>query len=282
MKMTATNTLFVAIGFLAGCGGSGGSSDGNDVSVFATTPAQTLISQGATATPNANGGITFATPEISFATDLIQPETLGELEKYVSEFGTMSFAFALHRETDGSRIWLVTNETDAGGVSAFAGGSYERLVATSAPTSGSTDYTGFYYGFMGTGSSAPVEQYSGEPQGDVMMTVHFGDNEIAGTMTNRTLGSGGSSLEDITFEATPITTEGAFAGTVSGGEFTDGGRTIVTPGTGSYEGVIAGQNAEEVIGGLALTHTHMLSNGMTRTVTEFGIFYADQISPGSP
>jgi len=97
--------------------------------------------------------------------------------------------------------------------------------------------------------------------GDASLTANFDDGTIEGSVTDRRyvdMRTGGtvlgSSVEDLTYEETDISSTGRFSGTATEGELTTGAITYVTS-DGAYEGLVAGTDGSEIVGASTLTHT---------------------------
>lgn len=135
-----------------------------------------------------------------------------------------------------------------------------RLTDTTVPTRGAATYLGEYAGSYGGGGF--------NVSGDVRLTADFQQSLISGGITNRQLAGaniGGRPAEHLVLaEATIV--DGAFSGDISGGR----DLFLTQEPTGSYEGMIVGENGEGAIGAVRVVH----NNGDEEPAVEWGLFLA--------
>lgn len=134
----------------------------------------------------------------------------------------------------------------------------DRETDTLIPVTGSAEYEG---GYMGLYRFANNNSPAGHITGRVELSVDFTSNSVSGMITDRA-NTGIETLDPILLE-NGMLVDGSFRGTTTGGAFDS---TVALPGT--FTGMIVGENSEEVIGGLQLTHT---SGGADR-FDEVGVF----------
>ena len=147
-----------------------------------------------------------------------------------------------------------------------------RNGSATLPTSGSANFTGQYYGTLvttkDTGTPSNVGKMSDEIRGTVNMAASFGSAPtIQGAITARSPTLSGGTHQNVTLASTPLSSDGTFSGTVTGGSIS----SITTTSNGTYQGFVTGTSGAQkgLVGGLALTHTI----GPTYSAQEYGVFY---------
>lgn len=141
-------------------------------------------------------------------------------------------------------------------VNYFGGGTFARLQPFSLPAAppGGTllaTYTGGYVGLLNFGTPLPGPGASFDPvqsyrvQGEVMLNADFNASNLSvnGGVRNRSIVETGTALQDIFFEVTQITPEGAFSGIV---------KFDPTKAIGNYAGVFGGAGGSDVAGATVL------------------------------
>lgn len=149
---------------------------------------------------------------------------------------------------DGSSIYLrsgspnsavATIISDQSVAEGFVGSIIARNVPTELPLSGSADYSGDYAAIL---TAETTGDRIGAVTGDVDLVADFETGLVAGTVSNRQL-SNGRSLNNETLVAETTGVDGGTYGSVqpdipNGEDFR----------TGDYALIIAGPNAEEIVG----------------------------------
>lgn len=140
----------------------------------------------------------------------------------------------------------------------------ERLTETTLPVSGSATFDGVYQGVVA--GSIVV-------RGDAFLETDFEDGTIGGAVYNRAIfldnlenPSDQITTGNITLETTTIDEEGAFSGTIIGGDFLTDEDSFVSSG-GTFGGLITGLEGDGAAGGLL--HTLTVDG---ETVVEVGSF----------
>lgn len=138
---------------------------------------------------------------------------------------------------------------------------YDRTAPTQLPTTGSATFEGDYVGMLISAASQGSVFALGF-QGDAALDVDFGDGTVEGNITNReliTLSTGtvvvDTSVEDMILAPTSLTAEGSFLGDVSGGAYSVGVNTSTVSAASTYQGLVAGADADELVGGVSAIHT---------------------------
>ncbi|MEO1640023.1 MAG: hypothetical protein AAFU41_12355 [Pseudomonadota bacterium] len=183
--------------------------------------------------------------------------------------------FAFRAVSDGSEVTLAVGE----GLGGTASVEYQRLTAADLPTAGSIDYAGDYV--SSSFEENDFDSGSGVT-GDISLTADFAAMTVTGTINNRVIvnAEGLSEISDtmasdLTFAIGAIDSTGAFTGTLEpGATYQDG--QITFNGTGSYEGLISGQDADEAVGSVNTTWTR--SDGGS-SFTELGVFILEETQP---
>ncbi len=134
----------------------------------------------------------------------------------------------------------------------------DREIDSVIPVTGTADYAG---GYMGLYRFASDNSPAGHITGRVALSVDFSSNAVSGLITDRA-NTGIETLDPITLEVGTLV-DGSFSGTTTGGDFDS---TVASSGT--FSGMIVGENGQEVIGGLQLTHR---AGGADR-FDEIGVF----------
>jgi len=244
----------ISLNFLAACGGSSGSgsdpvrydpasgSIATDEAFIALNPAGTQIV------------LDTATGTRTVATGSAPSVGTYDVAGYI---GGADRIHAYISETDDSRAALATFAE--GGGAGYAS-NYERINTTTPPTSGTATAEGDYISLL-------VNKTTGLPignngiVGDASLSANFSDGTIEGSVTDRryvNMLTGtqivGSSVEDLIYEETSISSTGRFSGTATDGELTAVGTAYVTS-DGAYEGLVAGTDGSEIVGASILTQT---------------------------
>lgn len=120
----------------------------------------------------------------------------------------------------------------------------DRETDTLIPVTGFAEYEG---GYMGLYRFASDNSPAGHITGRVELSVDFTDNAVSGMITDRA-NTGVETLAPIILQAGTLG-DGSFSGTTTGGAFDS---TVAMPGT--FTGMVVGENGQEVIGGVQLTH----------------------------
>lgn len=157
--------------------------------------------------------------------------------------------------------------TDAQG--AFAG----RIGTTDIPASGLATYTGEYRGIMST-SDTDLDTVQ-TVVGDATLNANFLTSTIGGNITNRVLfsengGLTGSTTTDLGLGTTTYDANGLFGSSTIGSTLTRNGNLYTA--SGSYTGVLAGSDSQEVAGTTRVIYS---SVGQTNIV-ESGAFIATE------
>lgn len=166
-------------------------------------------------------------------------------------------------------------------VNYFGGGTFARLQPFSLPTAATggtllATYTGGYVGLLNFGTPLPGPGGSFDPaqsfrvEGEVMLNADFNASNLSvnGGVRNRTIVETGDPLQDIFFEVTQITADGAFSGIV---------KFDPTKAIGNYAGVFGGAGASDVAGATVLKPI----DGDT-TAREHGAFAMSKCAAGDP
>ena len=158
----------------------------------------------------------------------------------------------------------------------FGGFIYQRNVPVTLPTSGQAAYSGKYAGLRDFATHTGIEFTSG----DMNLFIDFDDFNngagVQGYVTNRAIfdvngnditddvlaalttnsGTSQTVLPTIVFSvaAGVMDANGEMTGAVSSNYTVDGGATQVLE-TGNYYGIVAGDNAEEIVGMIVVTST---------------------------
>ena len=150
------------------------------------------------------------------------------------------------------------------------GTRFTRIVPTVAPGSGTSTLTGDYVALLTNNASGNVELIM---SGDASMTFDFGASTTGGIITNRVVRDAtnntvfvGVAVGDITLTETTLTNDsGIYGGTTSGGSI-DLSTFMGSPTTtvGTYSVFIAGDSADEAVGGLGLLHTPVGAGDLLR------------------
>jgi len=258
--MRAVSSISILAFVLAACGGS--SSDPTTRTVTPTSAQLGSTSVGATLnaarsviTVDVNGTPTPETvnPALTQGT-FLGGATLGgpdnTLISYVSE-------------TDASRAH-VTLYSISGAVA--HAGSFARLTPTELPLTGSATFTGDYVGTFIEPDTGRIA-FSFGTVGDLMLSADFAAATIDGEITNRRivgLTSGteftATDVADVTLMVTPITENGGFSGTATGGDLIAGSSGTGLPldsntDAGTFRGLIAGSTGTEAVGALDIAHS---------------------------
>lgn len=166
-------------------------------------------------------------------------------------------------------------------VNYFGGGTFARLQPFSLPSAAGggsllATYTGGYVGLLNFGTPQPGPGGVFDPSqsfrvdGEVMLNADFNASNLSvnGGVRNRTIVETGAALQDIFFEVTQITADGAFSGIV---------KFDPTKAIGNYAGVFGGAGGSDVAGATVLKPI----DGDT-TAREHGAFAMPKCAPGDP
>ena len=200
----------------------------------------------------------------------------GEYQAYTQQDDPLDrFYTALGRvSADGTSQAVVA--MDGGQFNRFYGGaSYEQIGAYSAPESGLASYAGTYAGLINIGTldgvptvpGSEVNQpaRAGRVSGEVFMNVSFSENLMNGSITNRVDEDGlGVTLGDVIFAEGTLNNDGYFSGIAEDNE---------KSGIGSFAGVLGGEGATSMSGGVHLDGDFISS---VEDEKEYGIFVIDQ------
>ncbi len=154
----------------------------------------------------------------------------------------------------GEAIAVVYGEPRTDALSYFLSREVDAVI----PVTGTADYAG---GYMGVYRFASNNRPAGHITGSVELSVDFTNSAVSGMITDRA-NTGIDTLDPITLEVGTLV-DGSFSGTTTGGAFDS---TVAS--TGTFTGMIVGENGQEVIGGLQLTHR---AGGVDR-FDEVGVF----------
>jgi len=142
---------------------------------------------------------------------------------------------------------------------------YGRTAQTAVPGTGTASYSGDYVSMLVREDGNPARLIFGRSD----LTADFGAGTISGVISNRSdFSDPGTSYADVTLSEAGIS-GGRFSGTVTGGA--GNSSYITTVSDGSYKGMMAGPNGEEVVGGVIIPHVY----GGTDNLTEYGAFMGD-------
>ncbi|MFN3824431.1 MAG: hypothetical protein ACK4GW_00740 [Pseudorhodobacter sp.] len=218
------------------------------------------------------------------AADYVRDNTL-DLSGYqaftLQEANTQRKFLALVKTSDSG---VVTGATVADGgqfQTYFGGGQYYRVDGFTMPTTGLASYTGSYVGVLNSGEIVPGgvggdldARLSDRITGRILLNADFNETnlEVSGGIDNRMAVRTNTPLDSVVLWTAPITSDGAFAGTV---------RNPSNASVGNYGGIFAGTNASDVAGALVFRPLP----GDTATI-EHGLFVlprctgpADQLCP---
>ena len=167
---------------------------------------------------------------------------------------TIAFASASSTSTAGGAVYQ-------DGADETSGVFYERIGETDLPTTGSASFSGDYVGmltFLNTGGTVEGVGFTGE----VLVNVDFENALVDGAITDRALVTltdlmplDDSSVADLMLTESELEADGSFGGIPTGGEFTvDGDVSSIGPIAG-FEGLIAGTDATEAVGGVFVPHS---------------------------
>ena len=164
-------------------------------------------------------------------------------------------------------------------VNYFGGGTFARLQPFSLPNQGGpllASYSGGYVGLLNFGTTLPGPGGAFDPaqsfrvQGEVLLNADFNAAapSVNGGVRNRTIVETGAALDDIFFEVTQITADGAFSGIV---------KFDPTKAIGNYAGVFGGAGGTDVAGATVLRPI----DGDT-AAREHGAFAMSKCAAGDP
>lgn len=178
---------------------------------------------------------------------------------------------------DGVGNGMFTSTTDASSVSlVFLDGvgtsvQLARTVPTVAPTSGTATLTGDYAGLITDTTTNEVEWII---SGDGSMTFDFGASTTEGFIANRQLRDPMTNAVVATVDVGQITLSqvtlsndvGIYGGLASGGsiDLSSVGSSPTVTSSGSYSVFIAGDTADEAIGGVRMSHSPVGSSDSFR------------------
>jgi hypothetical protein len=141
----------------------------------------------------------------------------------------------------------------------------ERIGDTTLPTAGRATYNGTYAGVLGDVSNALED--AGLITGSAQLIAEFDAGTISGSIFGRRNGSG-RDFASVQLPEGPISmTDGSFGGATSGGLLTGLNYTFAQ---GRFNGLIVGENGQEIVGGLNITH----AKSGAPTIVEYGSFVA--------
>ena len=164
---------------------------------------------------------------------------------------------------DELHVFLSETDRSRAGIMAFYDGSldefeystqFARIDDTTIPLSGTATLNGGYVGFLYVVDRD--EQY--RMQGVAEFVTNFTEGTFRGRISDREITNFDGSTEydvefaDIVLNLTDITDAGGFAGSLIGGHILRDDE--FTEGSGTYQGLVAGANGDEVVGGLELTY----------------------------
>lgn len=142
---------------------------------------------------------------------------------------------------------------------------HARIGETELPTRGTANFFGTYAGAVGNLDSS--FQHDSLIRGNVSLTADFGAGTVTGTIGDR-IDNSARNADPLTLTSSLIDArDGSFGGATSGGVLSDRGYTLAT---GSYDGLIVGDDGQEVVGGVTLRH----SRAGGPTLIEVGGFVA--------
>lgn len=184
----------------------------------------------------------------------------------------------------------------------FGGAVFERSGTYSAPdvtaTTGLVSYTGSYVAVTNLSTTTGTDLLAVNPgidpdiapgqaltvSGDVLLQADFADSRIEGNIYDRVLTQTGTTLPSVVLIATGISDSGTFEGTTieyEAGDFP--GQAVIGLDIGDYAGILAGENATSVAGGVSLTEFDGPGNVILglENETEYGVFVLDLCTAAS-
>lgn len=258
----------VALLGLTACGGGGGSSAPTPVTV---QPVAFAAGSGAEASVTFDEATMTYTATVDQDSDTFTfiPGHSTVQNRFTWSQGTATSSALFDTRSDHSRASLIGYD-DGTGTEVTV--SVERLTPTTLPT-GSATYEGDYVAAMQDSISGNALRVL---LGDVKLTADFDEGKLSGSIERDVYFSNlmldlATTLSDLTLEQTDIT-DGAFSGTVDAETFSLGSETLIQT-TGSFDGLIAGQEGEEIVGGVAAIHSFP-----TITIYETGVFGTDLVN----
>ncbi|MGH1330721.1 MAG: hypothetical protein ACRBBK_07565 [Paracoccaceae bacterium] len=274
-----TPLLLIAFGLLAACSTPGETLKINGVNMgYATvfvgdTPNESFVDgkklQDAVADPTFDIGPFKAwVDESKVARGYIHHSDSGAATAFVASVGTMNYP---HKHTAEQRS---------------AGLTFLRHIEPAQPPEGTAKFIGKYAGMRRAYYDGEVESsiiYSGQMSGDVTLNADFSNSEVSGSITNRLYLHAQTNeiitnlpLSDITLHPTVINSDGSYSGNATGGGHARD--VIVDPEIGgTYSGLIAGESAQETVGGVILPVINPRDNHPRRfNYLEFGVFIAEE------
>lgn len=165
---------------------------------------------------------------------------------------------------------------DGGQFNRFFGGvSYAQVGAYTAPDSGLASYAGTYVGLLNIGtrdgtlpsSEDPdlLPERAGQVTGDIFLNVDFTDAAVNGAIVNRVDVDGvGATLDTVFLVDAALAANGAFEGS---------SENRANEGIGSFAGVLGGNGATSMSGGIHLTGDFIPEFDNEE---EYGIFVLNQ------
>lgn len=161
-------------------------------------------------------------------------------------------------ETDGSRAVLVGLDNSG---DTTLGTTVARLTETNLPTSGTATFAGDYVAGVQPGSLTTSPRLL--ITGDATLTANFENDRISGMITNRRLLDNATmdpvawaTVDDLELQDAQIDPTGTYFGQLSEGSIVllQGGNQRADRLDGTYQGVVAGQDATENVGAVSMEH----------------------------
>ena len=285
MTMRKTISGIACLTALANCGSSS-----DQMAMGQMPPALPVLSINASDNGSLTVGGTPANPTFSIngteITGLAENDLVNNGPLASSLFTFRDVAFTHHflgARTNGGYVALGASEFTPVG-SEYTAATLNRTSETVLPTTGTALYQGDYAGLVSERLAAGATNFNDVDYlvtGDVELNVNFNAAILSGAITNREVSAPangttvlGVSTDDVTLVASPINTNGVFAGVASGGDINSSGGTNGT-GAGSYTGLFVGPTGDAALGVVKLP-INTGSTYPTDGALELGAFVADK------